>query len=234
MDGGTRESDMGGWGRQLLAAALACSAASAWAQATSADPPPVPPAEPAAAVAVPAPEAPAVAPAPPAESPAVTPAPQAESPPVAPPAPPEAPAAPAAAAPAPPPAPAPRPVRVIPDTGARYGDLSIPLTLSPALLRVLLTGATVERPLAAGGALRWRQEAQGRVVATSFTLQGLPLDETGAWRIDEEGRYCFSLAWLAREEENWCHHVVKSDEGYFLIGGAKPDDPVQRIYIDGR
>lgn len=231
MDGGTRRT------RWLAAAALAWGAASAPAQTAAPVDPAVPPSAPEPAVVVvpePAPVAtPAAAPTaePPAAAPTAAPA---AGPPAAPPT--AAPAAgPPAAPPATPPAPAPaRPVRVVAETGARYGDLSIPLTLSPALLRVLLSGATVERPLPTGGRLTWRQEARGAVVAQSITRQGLPWNETGAWRIDEEGRYCFSLAWLERAEENWCHLVVKSDEGYFLVGGTKADDPVQRIYIDGR
>ncbi|WP_186510873.1 hypothetical protein [Caenimonas sedimenti] len=143
--------------------------------------------------------------------------------------------APVALPPAPTPAPPPpRPRRAISDTDAQYGDLSLPLKLSPALMQVLLTEVTIELALPAGGRQRWRQRKDGIVEAGAFTRQGLPLIETGRWRIDDAGRYCFSMDWLAREPENWCHHVVKSDEGYFLIGGEKPDDPVRRVYIDGR
>ena len=97
-----------------------------------------------------------------------------------------------------------------------------------------MAGATVERPLASGARLRWKQQRDGTAVANSVTRQGLPWTETGAWRVDEEGRYCFTLAWHFAEPDNWCHHVVKSDEGYFLIAGPNPEDPVRRIYIDGR
>jgi hypothetical protein len=148
-----------------------------------------------------------------------------------------APAAPAQAAspPAEPaPSPPPPPRRLISDTGALYGDLSLPLTLSPALLRVLLTNVTLELPRPTGGRQRWQQRKDGTVEANSVTRQGLPWTETGRWRIDDEGRLCFSLDWLDRDAENWCHHVVKSDEGYFLVGGLKPEDPVRRLYVDGR
>lgn len=101
-------------------------------------------------------------------------------------------------------------------------------------MRVLLTDVNIELPLPAGGRQRWLQRKDGSVEARSVTRQGLPWIEAGLWRIDAEGRLCFSLDWQDRDAENWCHHVVKSDEGYFLVGGLKPEDPVRRIYIDGK
>jgi hypothetical protein len=219
----------GAWAQEAVPAAPgAATAAPAPERAPETPPPPAaavatpPPAEPAAAPTVPTPApveaAPAPAPAPVEVAPAPAPAPAALPPPPPP-------------APAPPPS---RPRRAITDTDAQYGDLSLPLKLSPALMQVLLTEVTIDLPLPTGGSQRWQQRKGGIVEAGSFTRQGLPLIETGRWRIDGEGRYCFSMDWLAREPENWCHHVVKSDEGYFLIAGEKPDDPVRRVYIDGR
>src|SRR5688500_9167662 len=79
----------------------------------------------------------------------VPPEPAAQAAPAAPPAPAPTPA------PVPPPAPPP-PRRLVSDTGARYGDLSLPLKLSPALMRVLLTDVTLELPQPAGGRQRWQ------------------------------------------------------------------------------
>src|SRR5690606_9200110 len=141
------------------------------------------------------------------------------------------PAAPDAAEPAPPGPAARAPAASAP---TRYGELTLPLSLSPALLQVLLSGATVERTTPAGAWQSWRQRPDGTLSSVSTTAQGLPLTEFGRWRVDEEGRYCFSMAWQFGEPEAWCHHVVKSDEGYFLVAGPQPEDPARRIYIDGR
>ena len=111
-------------------------------------------------------------------------------------------------------------------------DLRTPVrTVSREEAEQLLTGAEFvrigERPVP----LRWTNQTDGQLIATSFTRQGLPLLEFGVWRVNEVGQYCISMAWLADPHERWCRHLVRNQDGYYLAEGLALTDVVERCEV---
>ena len=80
----------------------------------------------------------------------------------------------------------------------------------------LLQGATVDFTSTRGNQLRWKNELDGTMLATSQRSGGKSTTKNGTWKIDDKGRFCVSIDWPSNLEE-WCRSVVKDGDRYFLV-----------------
>lgn len=80
----------------------------------------------------------------------------------------------------------------------------------------LLQGAAVDFTSTRGNKLSWKNEPDGTMLASSVGSKGRSTTQKGTWKIDEKGRFCVSIDWPSNLEE-WCRHVVKEGESYYLI-----------------
>jgi hypothetical protein len=93
-------------------------------------------------------------------------------------------------------------------------DASNPLSKADA--SQLLQGATVEFTSTRGNQLRWKNEADGTMLASSQRSNGKSTTRQGSWKIDEKGRFCVSIDWPSNLEE-WCRSIVKDGDLYYLV-----------------
>jgi hypothetical protein len=80
----------------------------------------------------------------------------------------------------------------------------------------LLQGATVEFTSTKGNQLRWKNELDGTMLATSLRSSGKSTTKNGSWKIDDKGRFCVSIDWPSNLEE-WCRSIVKDGGSYYLV-----------------
>jgi hypothetical protein len=118
------------------------------------------------------------------------------------------------------------------DDRITLADLRTPVqTLTRDELQQLLAGKEFVRTGQNGAPQRWTNQADGTVVAASFTRQGRPLSEFGEWRVNDAGQYCMSMAWLVGPHEAWCRHLVRNRDGLWIADGLALTDTVQRCEV---
>jgi hypothetical protein len=64
----------------------------------------------------------------------------------------------------------------------------------------LLQGATVEFTSTRGNQLRWKNERDGTMLATSRSSGGKSTTKNGSWKVDDKGRFCVSIEWPSNLE----------------------------------
>ena len=93
--------------------------------------------------------------------------------------------------------------------------------------RQLLQGATIAFTSTKGNQLRWKNELDGTMFATSLGPSGKNNTKNGTWKIDDKGRFCVSIDWPSNLEE-WCRSIVKEGGSYYLVNLPLFDVPLSR------
>jgi hypothetical protein len=88
--------------------------------------------------------------------------------------------------------------------------------LSKEDVRQLLQGLTIAFTSTRGNQLRWRNELDGTMFATSLGPGGKNNTKKGSWKIDDKGRFCVSIDWPSNLEE-WCRSIAKEGGSYYLV-----------------
>lgn len=108
-----------------------------------------------------------------------------------------------------------------------------PERLTGASLRKALAGKTMHKEnqdwfldlaLEANGSL----QASGRRKAGEGTMRG-----TGKWYVTKKGKLCLELT-AGGVDENWCRHVFKVGQGYYVSKDLRPERVVYRFVLDER
>ena len=100
-------------------------------------------------------------------------------------------------------------------------------------LQSLLPGATVTHVSKSGSQRRWRNEADGSLMATTdnkkygSAMGSHSATSPGTWSINGDGQYCVRIDWK-REEEKWCAYIVRAADGGYYLNAV---DPTRRIDI---
>ena len=79
----------------------------------------------------------------------------------------------------------------------------------------LLQGATIEFTSLRGNQLRWKNELDGTMWASSVGSSGSSTTK-GSWKINDKGRFCVSIDWPSNLEK-WCRSVVREGDTYYLV-----------------
>ncbi|CAN5687890.1 hypothetical protein BH09PSE5_BH09PSE5_11670 [soil metagenome] len=108
------------------------------------------------------------------------------------------------------------------------GDLKAfdPQKLSFDEAKALLPGARVSRISHSGSNVWWTNEPEGSFIANSDNRGNGSRSSSsapGKWRLNPDGKYCVDLEWKRQELENWCRFVLKTTDGYYLVGDNMAD-----------
>lgn len=109
-------------------------------------------------------------------------------------------------------------------------DALSPTPLSKQDLEALLPEAHVQRVIANGNTHIWKNDSDGTFIissdnrATTNHVGRAP----GKWNITDDGRYCVLIEWRNGTSEDWCRHVIKTTEGYYLVRSVK--GPTEKVY----
>ena len=71
-------------------------------------------------------------------------------------------------------------------------------------------------------------QASGRRKVGEGTMRG-----AGKWYVTKKGKLCLELT-SGGVDENWCRHVFKVGEGYYVSKDLRPDRVVYRFVLDER
>jgi hypothetical protein len=106
--------------------------------------------------------------------------------------------------------------------------------LSVDELKQLMPNAKVVSYSKKGSTRHWRNEANGKFIASSDVRwdpnrSGKPATGArGTWHVGDNGTYCVTLEW-ERRTENWCMYIFKVDGKYYGVrsienGGEKAQE----------
>lgn len=97
-------------------------------------------------------------------------------------------------------------------------------------LKQLLPNAKVTHHSEAGGNRNWRNEPNGKLVASADArgvgkVGGVVTGAPGTWHVGDNGTYCVTIEWPKRTE-NWCRYMFKLNDRYYgvksVTDGASP------------
>lgn len=110
---------------------------------------------------------------------------------------------------------------------AQAGDLVLNdlkargVQLSVDELKQLMPGAKVVSYHEGGSIRHWKNEPDGKFVASSDVRRdpnrpGKVATAHGTWHVGDNGTYCVTLEW-PRRTENWCRYMFKVDGKYYGV-----------------
>ncbi|MBP6187400.1 MAG: DUF995 domain-containing protein [Azonexus sp.] len=90
-------------------------------------------------------------------------------------------------------------------------------------LLAFLPGSKVTHINSGGSERHWTNEPDGTLYATTnFKVFGngtgsATAGKDGAWKVNEEGKYCFDVDWKTNHE-TWCATILKGEGGAYYLG----------------
>jgi Protein of unknown function (DUF995) len=86
---------------------------------------------------------------------------------------------------------------------------------------MIVAESEVEHVTATGTIRRWKNNANGKFIASNRSVGGRPGSVTGhgEWNLTENGDYCVSIEWRSAKsvsEEKWCRTLWQVGDIYFL------------------
>jgi len=96
-----------------------------------------------------------------------------------------------------------------------------PVQLSADDLKQLMPNAKVVSYTPAGSARLWKNEPDGKFVASSDVRRdpnrsGKASQGQGTWHVGDNGTYCVTIEW-PRRSENWCRYIFKAGDKYYGV-----------------
>ena len=96
-----------------------------------------------------------------------------------------------------------------------------PVQLSADDLKQLMPNAKVVSYTPAGSARLWKNEPDGKFIASSDVRRdpnrsGKGSQGQGTWHVGDNGTYCVTIEW-PRRSENWCRYIFKAGDKYYGV-----------------